>query len=62
MAYAQELQRYYNNLNMDVKVQIEANLTDLDDTVDKAYLREAFMARHKKEKEEANETQKIDKF
>jgi len=47
---------------MDVKVQVETNLTDLDDTDDKAYLREAFMARHRKEKEEENVTQKIDKF
>ena len=35
MAYATELQKYYDGLNMDVKVQIEANLTHLDDTEDK---------------------------
>lgn len=27
LAYASELQRYYDSMNMDVKVQIEANLT-----------------------------------
>ena len=35
VAYATELQKYYDGLNMDVKVQIEANLTQLDDSDDK---------------------------
>ena len=44
VAYATELQKYYDGLNMDVKVQIEANLTHLDDTEDKQYLQEAMEA------------------
>lgn len=62
MTYAQELQKYYNNLNMDVKVQIEANLTELDDTDDKSYLREAFMAEHRKLEKEEHQAQNIDKL
>ncbi len=34
MEYATELQKYYNGLNMDVKVQIESDLEQLDDSVD----------------------------
>ena len=44
VAYASELQKYYDSLNMDVKVQIEANLANLDDTEDKQYLKEALQA------------------
>jgi hypothetical protein len=62
VTYAQELQKYYNNLNMDVKVQIEANLTELDDTDDKSYLREAFMAEHRKLEKEEHQAQNIDKL
>ena len=32
MAYVKELQGYYDSQNMDVKVQIDANLGDMDDT------------------------------
>ena len=40
--YATELQQYYDSLKMDVKVQVETNLEELDDTDDKQYIREAF--------------------
>ena len=32
MAYAQELQHFYDSQNLELKVQIETNLRDLDDT------------------------------
>ena len=41
MAYASELQKYYDSLNMDVKVKIEANLDEIDDTEDKRYVSES---------------------
>ena len=41
IAYASELQKYYDSLNMDVKVKIEANLDDLNDTEDKRYASES---------------------
>ena len=34
MKYAAELQKYYDNRNLDVKVQIEMNMEDVDDTPD----------------------------
>ena len=38
LKYATELQKYYNDLNMDVKVQVELNLENIDDTVNKTHL------------------------
>ena len=32
IAYAKELQSYYDSQNLDVKVQIDTNLADMDDT------------------------------
>lgn len=37
MEYAKELQEYYDSRNVDVKVQIEANLAAMDDSIDKRY-------------------------
>ena len=41
MKYASELQKYYDSRNMDVKVQIEMNLEDVDDTPGQHYLHQA---------------------
>lgn len=42
MEYAKELQMYYDARNVDVKVQIEANLAAMDDTDDRQYIEEAY--------------------
>lgn len=41
MKYASELQKYYDSRHMDVKVQIEMNLEDVDDTPGQHYLQQA---------------------
>lgn len=42
LEYAKELQKYYEYRNIDVKVQVEANLANMDDTADRQYLQEAY--------------------
>jgi len=57
--YATELQKYYDGLNMDVKVSIEMNLEDLDDTAGKTYLQEALKA-YEVEQQNDTETKRAD--
>ena len=42
---------------MDVKVQIETNLTQLDDSKDKTYLKEALEVYHRKEEEKQQQSE-----
>lgn len=41
MKYAAELHKYYNQRDMEVKVEIQMNLEDVDDTPGQRYLSEA---------------------
>ena len=41
LKYAQELQKYYDSRSMDVKVQVEMNFEEIDDTPGQKYLGEA---------------------